>query len=529
MSLGTLGSIVLGAGENSLTQTASNTLNFSQSAVGAILAQLSSNSFNLSQTAVANTIRSRDASNTLTLTQIANKVLPTSASNTLTFSQVSVAVKLKIVSANNALTLTQLATANGTFSKSIFQTILFNQTLQRTISRLIGPSNTFSMGNVVTGYAAKAAKNTLTFSQSATAFIAKKATNFLELTQTVGLTTVLNRPVFSTFELLGRATTGPNTFRRTLSNIFSPFDVAVGFAVKGGANTLVLSQTLTGFAAKKAANIFPVFDQATYNAVFNVTGRPSQCRLNLVQSATVRLIKNVSASNSLSMVQLATKRKVLFASASNTFAMTQDLVRMRHHASAANTLTISQTATKSKIAYPKATSLYSPQQTLTRTVVFNRSASNVLQFPQSRQQLVNIGGTSFITVNNAVGILVQRFVLLQGLNRTVMLPRPEFDDSESFGGSMVILRSKTGVRRIYKKDTNKASLNYTFIIDRAKKNELMQFIRVYSSTPFYLENHKAERWFVTFKSNPFSFTEEALYEDCGRITINLEFEGVRLV
>lgn len=532
MSLGVLGSVVLAAGDEveiSLEQSASNTLVFTQLATAVLLAQPVSNTLNLMQSASCFVIHTATASNTLALSQSAYRVQEGSASNTLVFDQDATFLKFKLVSASNAISFAHTVTTLGVYNRSIFQAFNPTNVATANINRLVSASNAFTIVGTATGVATKSAVNTLVFSQDAEAFISKKADNFLELTQSVDLNIVVNRAAYSSFEPLGKATTGPNTFRRSLTSFFNVFDTAVGYAVKSGESVLNLTQTLTGYAAKKAANLFEVVDHASYNAVFNVTGIPSMCKLNLTQTVTVTLVKYVSASNVISFEQLATKQLVKFAEAENTLNLSQDLIPgERIYADAENTLDLDQTASAFRVLSHSASSIFAPIQTLTRTVTFNRSASNTLTFTNDHQKLVNIGGTTYITVPNAIAVVVDCKVILQGLNNTIVLPCPEFDDSEAYGGSLVILRSKKGGKWIYKKGTDKAKLNYTFIIERSKVNELKEFVRIYNSVPFYLENHKGERWYVTFKTNPFVFDEQAAWGNCGKFSVNLEFEGVRL-
>jgi hypothetical protein len=106
----------------------------------------------------------------------------------------------------------------------------------------------------------------------------------------------------------------------------------------------------------------------------------------------------------------------------------------------------------------------------------------------------------------------------------MILPDPNFDDSEAAQNSVATLFTKDGTLYTYVKSNARSKLHYDLTLDRMKAEELSAFIQAYYRAPVQIVNHKGEVWNVYFLSNPFEFEDAS-----ARVSnITLEFEGTKV-
>lgn len=168
---------------------------------------------------------------------------------------------------------------------------------------------------------------------------------------------------------------------------------------------------------------------------------------------------------------------------------------------------------------------------IARRSTLNLDIEDTLVFADGIQKPVNVGGTDTVFVPDiqVIKLTSKCKVILQGVDLTIILPCPEFGDSESGMGEQKIIVSKTGIRRIYKQSSNKYRLKYDFVVTSKKAYELKNFVMNYNNREFKMTNWKGEVWLVKFTTNPFTFTEAGFWgSSCNKFTIPLEFEGTRL-
>lgn len=493
--------------------------------------QSASNTLTLTQSVTLNKILNLGASNTLGLSSNTVKIEEGSGSNTIAFSHDVQYLKGKFVLPNNTLIFSQTTTAEKHFLRTLTQNLNLTQIAFRNIIKSCIVSNTFNLTQTVTVTNTKFASNTLVFSQSATYFVAKGAKNTIVFTQTLAVQLTLNKSVFDFFGVGHQVITGPNTFRRSLNNTLALNQIALGFAVKGVNQSLSFSQNVIVNKVKGTQNLI-AFGQ---NIFLNVNYQRSPTDILVLRhSVLVNKIKGVSAQSIFAPIQSITKTRIRTATASSIFGLTHELVKTRYLRDLSQNIVLTQGVVHQRIANP---SIPTHTATFTQTVrlnkVLNLACANTLVFKNSFERRVSIGGQTTITVPLAQVIKVKNIVVLRGTDLAITLPAPEFDDSEAYTGSVNIIRFKTGGKRTYKNDTQKSVLDYTFVIERNKKNELKYFISQYNSKPFYLENWKGEIWYVMFNTNPFVITEAAYWEDMpiiggNKYNVPLSFEGVRL-
>lgn len=195
-----------------------------------------------------------------------------------------------------------------------------------------------------------------------------------------------------------------------------------------------------------------------------------------------------------------------------------------------DTLTFSETRTVRRVKHLTVSDTLEFQDQITRTGTVNLTVSDTLSFIEGGFKKANIGNLDAVTIPGIQVIKVRNCqVVLQGEGLTIILPCPEFGDTESSLAEQKVIVSKTGVKRIYKQGSNKYRIHYDFILTYRKAYELKNFIQTYNNTTFRMTNWKGEIWVVKFATNPFVFTEVAKWgPSCTKTTVSLEFEGVRL-
>jgi hypothetical protein len=273
--------------------------------------------------------------------------------------------------------------------------------------------------------------------------------------------------------------------------------------------------------------------------------------LVLIQSATVELVSNISASNSLTLISsvdfvgtitesvesvLGTlNHSVIFVrtlpteTASNTLTLTSttDFARAAQNTlnltstavgsiggieeSASNTLSLTSTATVDTILLLNLTSDLILTHTAIETQVTLLSPSNTLTFNQT---LLN------------VTLGTKKYVILQApfdsRQVSVVLPNPLWGDTENITSEMSLRRSMNGRKVTHVKTNKNRRVNYTFrLLDKPKALELLEFCRYYNSDLIRLQNWKGEIWKVNLLTNPIDFVQTRRYGT----DVALEFEG----
>jgi hypothetical protein len=286
----------------------------------------------------------------------------------------------------------------------------------------------------------------------------------------------------------------------------------------------------------------------------------------------------VSAGNSLFLTQETLPTLVLLPVASNTLTLTQtadydyvDLIVASNH------VTFIQTIVGAHVL-PTATA--SDNLVLLQSVEGFRSAESILNLTQSASVLLNVeeltasntlsltdsasaAGTVFERslestlvftqeaigawwgiwpttsqldfTQEAVGTLldIKNFVLLQApwgkIQTTVILPSPEWGDTENLVSGMTLRRSMNGETYTYVKSNDDRVLKYLFTLPRMKALELEQFAKSYTASEMKMSNWKGEIWKVRLLTNPLDFTLNARYAPVGdRTDVNMEFQGVKI-
>lgn len=114
-------------------------------------------------------------------------------------------------------------------------------------------------------------------------------------------------------------------------------------------------------------------------------------------------------------------------------------------------------------------------------------------------------------------------IKLTAYQTTIILPNPQWNDSENPTVEIITKRSMNGLLYTYAKTKNqRRRLLMRFELTRQKAMELRAFINAYYRSEIQLVDHNNRTWIVNFTNNPFEFaTSPAEWKN-----IQLEFEGV---
>ncbi|TXH08445.1 MAG: hypothetical protein E6R03_18190 [Hyphomicrobiaceae bacterium] len=505
----------------------------------------------------------REVSQTLTFVQAVHSIIPATATNTLTFTQDVTYQKFKVGNASNTFVPTQLAT----YERSINQLKGHNLTILQAVvlKRNIGvfASSTLNLTQLAQGVVTKPAYNTLVMSQSATYTLSKVARNLFEPQHFVERDLTANRTLMQTFQPYHAV--GLNKLsNESVSQTLALAQSVIGVAVKNASNTLALTQTVNLQLVKPASNFFGLGHFADVNGTFNIRRGH---KFKITQSVTLEHSSARGVTNVLAFNQKAKATRVRHASASNTLVLHQELVQEHFDRSKTDVLVFSQTAVGNRIINRSVGNQLHLAQSMVLSKTLNRTVNHTLTFNNSFQKNVYIGskqvaivtvgpsqtvtingkqfvlnsvgpsgyvpinGSQYVIVRSAEAVLVKNYVVLEAPGGAIVLPAPEFNDSENWTATTNVKRTMDGSRYIYKKETPANHLSYTFVVDRLKALEMRRFLMMFNTTAMRMINWKGEVWIVVLTNNPFQIIEEGyrstLYGNRCRFT--LDFEGVRIL
>ena len=505
----------------------------------------------------------REVTQTLTFVQVVATIRPVSATNSITFTQDVTYQKFKVGTASNTFVPTQLATYERTINQLKGQNLTMLQAVALTRNITLGASSTLNLAQLAQAVVTKPANNTLVMSQSATYTLSKVARSLFEPQHFVERNLTANRTLTQTFQPYHAV--GLNKLsNEAVSQTLTLSQNVIGVAVKNASNTLALTQTVNLQLVKPADNFLGLGHFADVNGTFNIRRGH---RFRISQSVSIEHSSARGVTSVLAFNQKAKATRVRVASASNTLNLSQALVQEYFDRSVDHTLVISQTAVGNRIINRSVSNQLHLSQSMVLAKTLNRTVNHTLAFNSSFQRNVYIGsrqvaivtvgpsqtvtingkqfvlnsvgpsgyvpvnGSQYVLVRSAEAVLVKNYVVLEAPGGAIVLPAPEFNDSENWTATTNVKRTMNGSRYIYKKETPANHLSYTFVVDRLKALEMRRFLMMFNTTAMRMINWKGEVWIVVFTNNPFQITEEGyrstLYGNRCRFT--LDFEGVRIL
>lgn len=268
-------------------------------------------------------------------------------------------------------------------------------------------------------------------------------------------------------------------------------------------------------------------EQLDRTATFN---RAIAQQLVLTQTPQKNATFNKSVAHNLTFSHTVAKQKIANRTVEQTLTFSQVLKRVKD-ASVSQTLTFVGVATQNRDRDVYVSQKLIFNQTAGRSMSFQRAVSQQLIFKEAKvfspinATLITIPFASYTLVNAE-----EPFVILEGATSLVVLPPPEFGDSDKPEHEVRVARSMNNVVYSFIKRNLLRTLKYEFEIGRVKALELQQFLDLNAGKPIFLKNWKGERWYGNVINQPFNTTLESRFAPCTRekASVIIEFSGMKL-
>lgn len=117
------------------------------------------------------------------------------------------------------------------------------------------------------------------------------------------------------------------------------------------------------------------------------------------------------------------------------------------------------------------------------------------------------------------------------LQSFIVIPNPEFADTEGKPVSVNFKRTMNGVKRTFIKSNDRRILSWQFRLTRAKGVELQRFFTSYFRAKLQVEDHKGQLWQGYLTNDPFEFAAETRaggWPGGEQVSIRVEFQGERV-
>jgi hypothetical protein len=248
-------------------------------------------------------------------------------------------------------------------------------------------------------------------------------------------------------------------------------------------------------------------------------------QLPFTQSATYIKTTGI-ASDSFVLTQDAIQERTRNPSVIESLTLTQSAVCFR---AVSNTITFSQTLTGPR-AFPKTVSqTLSLSHVVGRNIIVGRSLEDTLTYNPPNYYETPITGFQYIRSTVEVRTVSRRCLVIFSVpGQAIVMPCPEFGDTESITGTIDVKRTMSGGTRVYKKQSQLNKLKYTFSLWTNKYLEFRQYFINHSAKIMTMSNWKGELWYGYITNNPIEFDVESRYQPKGeKYSLTLEFEGVK--
>jgi len=325
------------------------------------------------------------------------------------------------------------------------------------------------------------------------------------------------------------STGGGNTYNRSLTDTITFTDDA--FRAEPPGNTLLLTQ------------------EATVQVVLNVTASNS---LELADVAVISNVKTLAVTDSLILSQLV--GLVFEESVSSTLVLTDatdqarravfDLLALSQLAAAevtvlggaiSNTLVFTDAVAVTQISIISVNDPITFSDSALTSAVFVRSVANFVSLAAFEAAGLNPNDTPLDgDIRDEAQATFERVDLLlqapcPGIETTIQLPKPLLQDGENLVSQLSQHQSVDGTLYTYVNRLDDRRLDYTFSLTRAKAVELEDFIDRYTGVEIQLTNWKGEVWKVKLVTNPVQFIATRFGAPGGPGTdVSLTFEGRKL-
>jgi len=306
-------------------------------------------------------------------------------------------------------------------------------------------------------------------------------------------------------------------------------------------DVISFSETMTGLVSKLFSDTLTLTDSLTFN---RTVGKTFSDTLSLTDTVSRTITVTKALDDSLSLVEDLQRVYARTAEFEDTLVFTEEIYREQYYELVPDTLDLSDSFDGQKIGLG----------ILSDSLVFTNSTSVIGSFVRPLDdEIILIDG--FIvrikkgsgqppdTVINPVvpppgsytppsineGVIgIRRLVLIEGFNRSIVLPPPEFNDFESFDNQLSVQRSMSGQYKTYKKSSDRIRNNWHWILPKPKADELRAFIDAEDSTLLTITDWRGYIWKAYLLTDSIDFAEIRRWQPCGNaVDVTLEFIGTR--
>lgn len=527
-----LGDIILGKSQsNSIEQSVTSTLSLTQTISNKY--EVVSQSLSLSQTVAYNIVKAESVISTLALTQRVLNPFERTVTSTLTLTQGISSVKIQSVS--QSLSLTQTIVGKHVVNALIVQSLNWAHTRGFNGTFLRSVSNTLTQTQTVNGAFVRPVSNTLTLSQTIAYVKAKHVTHALEFNQTISYTCNFVRTINSLlqpFQTIARTIKINNLVTSTL-NLTQSYNVN---RVLGVEQTLNLTQTVVGIATKLASNTLALTQSISYNQIHNESVEQT---LYLTQDPELTRTISAGVHHGFGMNSFVKGHRQYNLTVTQTLPLTQQIRFNVYNRTVAQTLNLSQIVSYTPTYVKPVSSSLALTQTIGVNVVVARTVTSNLVFLPTRSIYVGMGGVEYITIDNVQYALVPAYLkgkknrphcVLQTNTAAITLPAPNWGDTENYGGIFTIRRSMNNIPYTHVKTISLRKLHFPWSLAKRKAWELREFLLQNNSKLMTLTTWKGDKWFVNLVTNPFELVNRSRYENENELVdIELEFEGLKVM
>lgn len=458
-------------------------------------------------------------------------------------------------------TLSEDVSRTGTFVRATTDTPTTSETAARTLilSRAVTDAPTLSESVDGSKTFIKSTTDSPTTSETVTALKAfgKATTDSPTLSEVVTLEKINFKSIGQTLTLSQLATvTTPNQsitqslaitqsvvsdgeFSKSASNSLNPIQSADYFQFKpiSVSNSLTITQTVDEVQTTGLGNTLTITQDVAYQYDPHLDQRFGV--LVPTQTVAVAAIFNRSITQPVTLVQSVVHLRIVTQSITSTLGIYQTAIAgpLRN---GFNTLVLDQSVDNETIRNPALlTQALHVTQSVGLQLILNRSLTSTLLF--KNEHSVPNGAGGFVEIPNLIftrggsGLVeccpvARATTVFQSSTRAIVLPNPEFNDSEGLVAAVSIKRTITGDTYSYVKKSANRKLKYKFLISQRKAYELRRFLLDFLGDRIVLTNWKGEIWSGYILTDPAEITSNARGGICtgDLYEVDLEYQGVRV-
>lgn len=257
------------------------------------------------------------------------------------------------------------------------------------------------------------------------------------------------------------------------------------------------------------------------------------------QTVTVAAIFNRTSTQTLSIIQSVNRLKIISRDVTSTLGIYQTAVGGPLRTTS-NSLTLSQAIVEDTFRNKTIQNSLHVTHSVGLQMVLNRSLVSTLVFLNEHPIPDGSGGLIYVPnllltrsgsiLNNICCPPSGATTVFQSSSRAIILPNPEYNDTESLVGAISIQRTITGGTFSYVKKSNNRKLKYKFLIGQRKAYETRKFLLDFLGERLTLNNFKGEIWSGYLLTDPAEIISTMRGDPCigDLYSIDLEFQGVRL-